>query len=99
EPSGEVDPENDEKTQLITDRHPPSSRAPTATHPGLGRASGAVVSVPAAVSADPAPATEWQHDNRAGRQPPEHPGGAVSYTPPNGNERLSNPAQVVPPAR
>ena len=81
EPSGEMDPENDEKTLLIEGRQPPQ-RPPTATQPGVGYGTGPVASYP---SGGAAAAAEWQQDSRAGRQQPRPPG---YNTPPNGNPAL-----------
>jgi hypothetical protein len=107
EPSGEIDPDNDEKTHLIDrdDRQPqpqyqqppehqhnPQPRAGSSTHPGLGRASGSVPSLD--LHSQP---SEWQGDSRSVRQ--QRP---VGYnTPPNGNATIqgTGPVNAMPSGR
>ncbi|HUS27428.1 MAG TPA: serine/threonine-protein kinase [Kofleriaceae bacterium] len=95
EPSGEMDPDNDEKTTLIESKQQPEyGRAATATAPGtgmgpqVGRQSGEVQSLSASAAA-----ADWNHDSRAGRHSSPRPGFDQPRTPPNGYQ-LPNAAMT-----
>jgi eukaryotic-like serine/threonine-protein kinase len=94
EPSGEIDPESDEKTLLIEDR----DRGPRPASP-VGYGGGVIETAPAPSVAPPSPqaASEWQHDSRAGRQPSARPGAAFdSSTPARGSQpQLGRPSPTA----
>ncbi|HEY5950600.1 MAG TPA: serine/threonine-protein kinase [Kofleriaceae bacterium] len=89
DPSGDHDPENDEKTLLVDrQQHPSPARGEIATSPGLGRSSGATPP-----PAGHAAAAEWQLDAHADRQQSARPGLPYeSRAPSNGNDYGALPA-------
>jgi serine/threonine-protein kinase len=84
ETSDEIDPEQDEKTQLIEDRQP----AQRITQPGVGYAA-------TAMGASQAAAAEWQQDSRTGRPQSPRPSGHTFDARPNGNEAYGSGQQVA----
>jgi eukaryotic-like serine/threonine-protein kinase len=97
EPSGEIDPDNDEKTHLIEDRQPPAHRAATAPMVvAPSRPSPASHGGNPMMASSPA---EWQQQHDSGR--PTTRSGMGYQTPQNGAASMQStgPMQAMPSGR